>query len=151
MVARNAWASNSRPFLEVRRGGAELRILLDVESAGVLRANFFELMGLRGEPMGAPPLSPYYTALAALGYSGSRECFTLSNPDMNPRSGVDGFEQIVLTRNAKEKRLLVSRLIRFDHTEALVSDQREHQSVLLANESSGRIIGRFLWWTGKAR
>lgn len=58
--------------------------------------------------------------------------------------------QIVVARNAKEKRLLVSRLIRFDHTEALISDQREHQSVLLANESSWRIIGRVLWWTGKA-
>jgi transcriptional regulator with XRE-family HTH domain len=59
--------------------------------------------------------------------------------------------QIVVARNNEEKRLLVSRLIRFDHTEALVSDQREHQSILLANESSWRIIGRVLWWTGKAR
>ena len=59
--------------------------------------------------------------------------------------------QIVVAWNTEEKRLLVSRLIRFDHTEALVSDQREHQSVSLANESSWRIIGRVLWWTGKAR
>lgn len=59
--------------------------------------------------------------------------------------------QIVVARNAKEKRLLVSRLIRFDHTDALVSDQREHQSVSFAAGSSWRIIGRVLWWTGKAR
>jgi len=61
--------------------------------------------------------------------------------------------QIVVAYNTEEKQLLVSRLIRFDHTEALVSDQREHQSVLLADgaESSWRIVGRVLWWTGKAR
>jgi transcriptional regulator with XRE-family HTH domain len=59
--------------------------------------------------------------------------------------------KIVVAWNTKEKRLLVSRLIRFDHTDALVSDQREHQSVLLANGSSWRIAGRVLWWTGKAR
>jgi DNA-binding XRE family transcriptional regulator/uncharacterized protein YdbL (DUF1318 family) len=58
--------------------------------------------------------------------------------------------QIVVARNTEEKRLLVSRLIRFDHTEALVSDQRENRSVSLADES-WRIIGRVLWWTGKAR
>ena len=59
--------------------------------------------------------------------------------------------QIVVAQNTREKRLLVSRLIRFDHTDALVSDQRENQSVSLANGSSWRIIGRVLWWTGKAR
>jgi transcriptional regulator with XRE-family HTH domain len=59
--------------------------------------------------------------------------------------------QIVVAWNTKEKRLLVSRLIRFDHTDALVSDQRENQSVSLANGSSWRIIGRVLWWTGRAR
>lgn len=59
--------------------------------------------------------------------------------------------QIVVARNTKENRLLVSRLIRFDHTDALVSDQREHESVSFANGSSWRIIGRVLWWTGKAR
>lgn len=65
------------------------------------------------------------------------------------REGLIG--QIVVAWNTKEKRLLVSRLIRFDHTDALVSDQREHQSVSLANGSSWRIIGKVLWWTGKAR
>ena len=61
--------------------------------------------------------------------------------------------QIVVARNTEEKRLLVSRLIRFDHTDALVSDQREHQSVSLTDESgsSWRIVGKVLWWTGKAR
>ena len=58
--------------------------------------------------------------------------------------------KIVVAWNTKEKRLLVSRLIRFDHTDALVSDQRENQSVSLANGSTWRIIGKVLWWTGKA-
>jgi len=59
--------------------------------------------------------------------------------------------QIVVARNTEEKRLLVSRLIRFDHTDALMSDQRENQLVSLANGSSWRVIGRVLCWTGKAR
>jgi SOS-response transcriptional repressor LexA/DNA-binding XRE family transcriptional regulator len=58
--------------------------------------------------------------------------------------------RIVLAWNA-EKGLLVSRLIRFDHTDALVSDQREYESVSLAPEAAWRIIGVVLWWTGKAR
>jgi phage repressor protein C with HTH and peptisase S24 domain len=57
----------------------------------------------------------------------------------------------IVARHAKDKRLFVSRLIRFDHTGALVSDQRENQSISLANGSSWRIIGRVLWLTGKAR
>ncbi len=32
--------------------------------------------------------------------------------------------QIVVAWNRDEKRLLVSRLIRFDHTDALISDER---------------------------
>jgi transcriptional regulator with XRE-family HTH domain len=71
--------------------------------------------------------------------------------DTSEMSREDLVGQIVVARNIKDKRLLVSRLIRFDHTEALVSDQREYQSVSLANESSWRIVGRVLWWTGKAR
>lgn len=65
------------------------------------------------------------------------------------REGLVG--KVVVARNMDEKRLLVSRLIRFDHTDALVSDQRENQSVAFANGSPWRIIGKVLWWTGKAR
>jgi transcriptional regulator with XRE-family HTH domain len=57
--------------------------------------------------------------------------------------------QIVVAWNSEEKRLLVSRLIRFDHSEALVSDQRGHESVSLGNGSSWRIVGRVLWWAGR--
>ena len=59
--------------------------------------------------------------------------------------------RIVVAWNRETKRLLVSRLERFDHTNVLVSDQREHQSVSLVAKSKWRIIGRVLWWTGKAR
>ena len=58
--------------------------------------------------------------------------------------------RIVVAWN-REKGLLVSRLIRFDHTDVLVSDHREYVSVSLATESRWRIIGRVLWWTGQAR
>jgi DNA-binding XRE family transcriptional regulator len=58
--------------------------------------------------------------------------------------------KVVVAWNPDEKRLLLSRLIRIDHTDALVSDQREQQSVSLANGSSWRIVGQVLWWTGRA-
>lgn len=51
----------------------------------------------------------------------------------------------------KEKGLLVSRLIRFDHTDALVSDHREYESVPVRPGSEWRIVGKVLWWTGRAR
>jgi transcriptional regulator with XRE-family HTH domain len=57
--------------------------------------------------------------------------------------------QIVVAWNSEDKRLLVSRLIRFDHTDALISDQRENQTVLLGAKSKWRIVSRVLWWTGK--
>jgi phage repressor protein C with HTH and peptisase S24 domain/DNA-binding transcriptional regulator YiaG len=49
-----------------------------------------------------------------------------------------------------DKGLIVSRLIRFDHTDALISDQRQYESISLAPESKWRIIGKVLWWIGKA-
>lgn len=58
--------------------------------------------------------------------------------------------QIVVASH-KEKGLLVSRLIRFDHTHALVSDQREYGSVPVTEGSEWRIAGKVLWWTGRAR
>jgi DNA-binding XRE family transcriptional regulator len=39
----------------------------------------------------------------------------------------------------------------FDHTDALVSDHREYESISLAPEFAWRIIGVVLWWTGRAR
>jgi phage repressor protein C with HTH and peptisase S24 domain/DNA-binding XRE family transcriptional regulator len=58
--------------------------------------------------------------------------------------------QIVVAWNI-EKGLLVSRLARFDHTDVLLSDHPECESVVLAAESRWRIVGRVLWWIGLAR
>ncbi len=58
--------------------------------------------------------------------------------------------QIVVAWNKNTKQLVVSRFLRFDHTEALVSDQRENESVLLATESDWRITGKVLWWAGRS-
>ena len=57
--------------------------------------------------------------------------------------------QIVVASH-KERGLLVSRLIRFDHMDVLVSDQREYESVPVTG-SEWRIVGKVLWWTGRAR
>jgi SOS-response transcriptional repressor LexA len=58
--------------------------------------------------------------------------------------------QIVVAAH-KEKGLLVSRLLRFDLTDALVSDHREYESVSITPGSEWRIVGKVLWWTGRAR
>jgi transcriptional regulator with XRE-family HTH domain len=58
--------------------------------------------------------------------------------------------QIVVAQHS-QRGLLVSQLIRFDHTDALVSDHREYDSVSGTAESSWRIVGKVLWWTGRAR
>jgi SOS-response transcriptional repressor LexA len=71
--------------------------------------------------------------------------------DTSEVSRDDLLGQIVVAWNTEEKRPVVSRLIRFDHTDALVSDQREYQPILLAGEFKWRILGRVLWWTGKPR
>lgn len=51
----------------------------------------------------------------------------------------------------RERGLLVSRMIRFDHMDALVSDRREYEAVSIAAGSDWRIVGKVLWWTGLAR
>jgi transcriptional regulator with XRE-family HTH domain len=58
--------------------------------------------------------------------------------------------KIVVAFNEKEG-LVVSRLTRFGHTDALISDQREHGHISLSLEFGWRITGKVLWWTGQAR
>ena len=58
--------------------------------------------------------------------------------------------QIVLASH-KEKGLLVSRLIRFDHTDALVSDQRDYESVPANPGSAWRTVGKVVWWAGRPK
>lgn len=70
--------------------------------------------------------------------------------DISDTSHDDLVGKIVVAWSS-DKGLLVSRLIRFDHTDVLVSDHREYLSVSLATESRWRILGKVLWWTGRAR
>jgi phage repressor protein C with HTH and peptisase S24 domain len=70
--------------------------------------------------------------------------------DTSDVSHEDLVGKIVVAWN-REKGLLVSRLIRFDHTDVLVSDHREYVSVSLASESHWRLVGKVLWWIGRAR
>jgi len=58
--------------------------------------------------------------------------------------------QIVVASH-RDKGLLVSRLIRFDHADVLISDQREYEALPAAAGSDWRIVGKVLWWTGRAR
>lgn len=57
----------------------------------------------------------------------------------------------IVVASHKERGLLVSRLIRFDHTDALVSDNRGYEAVTVTPGSEWRIIGKVLWWTGRSR
>jgi len=55
------------------------------------------------------------------------------------------------SHGTRRRGLLVSRLIRFDHTDVLVSDHREYVSVSVATESRWRVVGKVLWWIERAR
>lgn len=57
----------------------------------------------------------------------------------------------IVVASHEEQGLLVSRLIRFGHTDALVSDNREYEPVAITPGSEWRIVGKVLWWTGRAR
>jgi SOS-response transcriptional repressor LexA len=50
----------------------------------------------------------------------------------------------------KDFGLTVSRFRRYDHTEVLQPENREYDSVTLDRSNKWKIIGRVLWWIGKA-
>ena len=58
--------------------------------------------------------------------------------------------KIVVAWNRTTKQLVVSRLLQFADAYALVSDQRDNKTLSLASESEWRIVGKVLWWAGKA-
>src|SRR5579862_4105021 len=58
------------------------------------------------------------------------------------------YGQIVVVAH-KEQGLAISRLQRFDHTEVLVPENREYESIALA-ANGWRIVARVLWWIGRA-
>jgi len=63
----------------------------------------------------------------------------------------DGLVGDIVVASHNERGLLVSRLIRFDHTHALVSDHRGYESVTVTPGSEWRIVGKVLWWIGRGR
>jgi phage repressor protein C with HTH and peptisase S24 domain len=58
--------------------------------------------------------------------------------------------EIVVARHLRHG-LLVSRLIRFDRMDVLVSDRREYDSVSIEKESDWKLVGKVLWWFGRAQ
>ena len=58
------------------------------------------------------------------------------------------YGQIVVAAH-KEQGLIVSRLQRFDGTEVLVPENREHDSIAISS-SDWRIVAKILWWIGRA-
>jgi phage repressor protein C with HTH and peptisase S24 domain len=62
-------------------------------------------------------------------------------------------DKIVIARH-HDKGLSVSRLKRYDHTVVLQSENASYQSVTLSGKQNGKqnwkIIGKVLWWIGKA-
>jgi phage repressor protein C with HTH and peptisase S24 domain len=119
--------------------------------------NFTDLDQLRPEAMWAAPAewcpNPALTiSFRVVGNSMSPlilEGYIIA-VDTSPVSRDDLVGKIVVAWNAAERQLLVTRLIRFDHQDALISDQRDYQCVSLSPGSHWRIIGGVFWWAGKA-
>ena len=107
MVARNAWGSNARPFLEKRFEGAEFRVLWNIRLIGVWRAIFVEPSDSRGEDIsassnpvqihGTAPLTGCesfllrvgladVTAVTGVQLQGMRTCITRSEPNQAIRT-----------------------------------------------------------------
>jgi SOS-response transcriptional repressor LexA len=57
--------------------------------------------------------------------------------------------EIVVARHINHG-LLVSRLIRFGHMDVLVSNNRQYDPVSINNKSDWKLVGKVLWWTGRA-
>jgi len=55
----------------------------------------------------------------------------------------------IIVVSQKEQGLIVSRLQRFDGTEVLVPENREYDSLPLS-ASGFQIVGKILWWIGRA-
>ena len=54
----------------------------------------------------------------------------------------------IVVASLKGDGLVVSRLLRFDHEEVLVPDNREYEAIILS-KGKWRIIGKVLWWVGQ--
>jgi SOS-response transcriptional repressor LexA len=58
------------------------------------------------------------------------------------------YGEIVMASH-QEQGLIVSRLQRFDGTEVLIPENREHDSIAISS-SDWRIVAKILWWIGRA-
>lgn len=58
------------------------------------------------------------------------------------------YGQIIVAAQ-KEQGLIVSRLQRFDETEVLVPENREYASLPISTPG-WRVVGKILWWIGRA-
>jgi phage repressor protein C with HTH and peptisase S24 domain len=50
----------------------------------------------------------------------------------------------------KDLGLMVSRLLRYDHTEVLQPENKDFRSIVLNNKNKWKILAKVLWWIGKA-
>ena len=50
----------------------------------------------------------------------------------------------------KDLGLMVSRLLRYDHTEVLQPENKDFKSIVLNNKNKWKILAKVLWWIGKA-
>ena len=66
--------------------------------------------------------------------------------DTSQTSHTELYGQIVIAAH-KEHGLIVSRLQRFDHTEVLVPENREYESISVST-NGWRIVAKILWWIG---
>jgi SOS-response transcriptional repressor LexA len=50
----------------------------------------------------------------------------------------------------RDKGLTISRFKRYDHTKVLEPENRGYESITLSTKNRWKIIGKVLWWIGKA-
>jgi SOS-response transcriptional repressor LexA/DNA-binding XRE family transcriptional regulator len=167
-VRRSAGESESSELDFARAGNAPIHSL---ESVRLVTVPLLPIQagtpGSRGDNVDLAEVSPESALAAPIEWCPHPEstiCLRVKGNSMSPLI-LDGYVIAVDTSDIEndrlvghivvashqEKGLLVSRLIRFDHTDALVSDHREYESVPVAPGSAWRIIGKVLWWTGRAR
>ena len=69
--------------------------------------------------------------------------------DASQTSREDLYGKIVVMWH-KKNGLTISRLVRYDHTEVLVPENRDYQALTLQGDHDWRIMAKVLWWVGKA-
>jgi DNA-binding XRE family transcriptional regulator len=167
--ARNRFAVSRMPAVHiVRAGGAKKHALGNVSLVAIpLLPVHAGTPGFEGDNVELTDVSPESVLAAPTEWCpnfNETVCLRVKGDSMSPLI-LDGYiiavdtsdtahdklvGQIVVAAH-KQKGLLVSRLIRFARTDALVSDRREYESVPVTPGSDWRIVGKVLWWTGRAR